>query len=467
MTKFRLLNILIILSAFLYSCDDSTPDIGQSTIPSGDIIDAMSKTFEVSTNSFIIDSVYARTSTAYLGNYTDPTFGNINADFVAQFTCTDNFTFPKYDLTVTGLKLYLQYDSFYGDSLAPMSLDVYLLKDTIPENSKKVFYTSFDPSKFLGSNPKPIASKSYSAGGNSPDTIFTSGSLKIYNQTVDLPAELGKTMYEKYTEDKNNYKDAYTFIKNVFKGIYVKNSSGNGSVLNIKNLNLRLIYDFKIKNASGVKDSLVTSYSDFTATREVIQANRFQIDKKQLNYLIENQGNSTYIKTPTGLLTDVTLPIDEISTELANDSINSANISFINYTNSNAGEKYPLGTPKYLLMIREKDKYSFFENNKIPDNETSFIASLGNTVATSNVYTFSNITKLINYLSKEKRDNINTPNWLTDNPTWNKMILVPVNVTIESGNITKVTNVLANEGLRLYGGDKKLDLNIIYSKFNR
>ena len=92
--KLKFLYILI-LSALIYSCDDSTTGIGDSTIAAGDSIPARAATYYACSRSILADSVYARTSTAYLGKYTDPHYGEFTADFIAQFNCIDNFEFPE------------------------------------------------------------------------------------------------------------------------------------------------------------------------------------------------------------------------------------------------------------------------------------------------------------------------------------------------------------------------------------
>ena len=103
-----------LLASLLYSCDDATTGIGDSTIATGDSIPAGAAIYEASTRSILADSVYARTSTAYLGKYTDPTYGEFTADFIAQFNCGDNFKFPETVQKVTGLQLRLYYGSHFG-----------------------------------------------------------------------------------------------------------------------------------------------------------------------------------------------------------------------------------------------------------------------------------------------------------------------------------------------------------------
>ncbi len=469
MIRFRFLSIFFIIAA-LCSCDDTTPDIGGSTIPGGDHIDSKAQDYSVTTNSILMDSVYARTSTAYLGRYTDPVFGEFTADFMAQFTCLDDFKFPEHLQEISGLNLFLQYGSFYGDSLALMKMQIDTLNRVIPEVSSANFYTSINPSQYIDKNAAPLITQGYSAGGPSVDTIFTSNGSKVYNQTIKLPKSLGDFMYKKYTEDKNNYKDAEAFIKNVLKGFYVQCTSGDGSVLYIDNLDLRISFKYLIESSSGKVDSLVTGWSDFAATKEVIQANHFENSSK-LKELADDT-RWTYIKSPAGIATEVTIPMEDIYNQHKNDTLNSASISFKRYNDDNIDIKYKMSAPNSLLMLRKKDLYSFFENNKIADGKTSFVTSYGATNSIANTYSYSNIAELITYCINEKEKGIaSDPNWLTKNPDWNKVVLVPVKVEYTSdsyGNssIISIKNSLAMESVRLVGGkDDKLTMKILYTKF--
>ena len=132
----------LLLAALIYSCDDSTTGIGTDLIPGGDKIPANTDSYEFTTKSLLADSVYARTSTAYLGRYTDEQFGEFTADFIAQFTCMDNFKFEEELTKVIGVNISLQYGSFFGDSLNAMRLQVDTLDKVIPEKELSTYFLS-------------------------------------------------------------------------------------------------------------------------------------------------------------------------------------------------------------------------------------------------------------------------------------------------------------------------------------
>lgn len=456
----------LLLSALLYSCDDSTYGIGDSTISSEDPIPAGEAKYKVSTKSILADSIFARTSTAYLGKYTDPTFGEFTADFIAQFNCTDNFEFPENINEIKKLELSLYYTNFFGDSLNSMVLQVDTLDTIIPEKELSTFYTSVDPELYYNPNSAPIAYKAYAAKGLSAvDTIYTY--TDVYGTTteenicwhnVTLPKALGEHMYNKYTEDKNNYKDAEAFIKNVLKGLYVHCTNGDGTILYIDDMELILYYDYFIESSSGKMDSLVSNSSVFAATKEVIQANRFQ-NSDRLKELVENTKDCTYLKTPAGIFTEATLPIDRIALTHQNDTLNSASITFTRY-NEKEESDYQMSIPQYLLMVRKCDMYSFFEDNELYDNKTSFLAEYVSSGENANTYTFPNVAPLLSYCMNEKRNG-------TADEDWDKVVLIPVKVDIDSnGSIISIRSDLDMGSARLMGGEKdKLTMQILYTTF--
>ena len=455
----------MLLSAIIYSCDDTTTGIGDSTIAAGDHIPAGAATYDVTTRSILADSVYARTTTAYLGKYTDPQFGGFTADFIAQFNCTDDFEFPEHVQEVTGLQLRMYYNNFFGDSLNAMRMQVDTLSKVIPEKELGTFYTSVDPTQYYDSNAKPLVRKAFAArGASAKDSTITSydsygntTSYSYYWQEVKLPTALGQQMYDKYVADKNNYKNAENFIKNVLKGFYIHCTHGDGTILYIEDIQLRLNFKYLIESSSGKVDSLVNGATIFAATKEVIQANRFQNSERLKELIAETE--YTYLKTPAGIFTEVELPIKEIAEVHQRDTLNAASITFTRY-NTKADAKYPMGTPTYLLMVRKKDMYDFFEKNDIFDNKTSFLAELTTSGETANTYTYTNIAPLITYCINETEEE-------KQDEDWNKVVLIPIKTETDSnGNVTSIKSNLDMESACLMGGEKApLKMQVLFTTF--
>ena len=454
-----------LLAALIYSCDDATTGIGDSTIAAGDSIPAGAAIYNVHTRSILADSVYARTSTAYLGKFTDPQFGEFSADFITQFNCTDNFEFPETVQEITGLQIRMFYDNYFGDATNAMRMQIDTLDKIIPEKELSTFYTSVDPTQYYNENSNPVARKAFAARGASAsdttivnyDSFGNPTSYSYYWQDVKLPLTLGQHMFNKYKEDKNNYKNAEAFIKNVLKGFYVHCTHGDGTILYINDMQLHLNFKYLIESSSGKVDSLVNGSTIFAATKEVIQANHFQ-NSDRLKELVEEK-DYTYLKTPAGIFTEVTLPIEEIAEIHMRDTLNAASITFTRY-NEKSESKYPMGIPQTLLMVRKSEMYDFFEKNETYNGKTSFIAEYVSSSANANTYSFPNISSLITQCINEKKEGKN-------NGDWNKVVLIPVKTETDSnGSIIGLKSNLDMESACLVGGEKNpIQMQILYTKF--
>jgi hypothetical protein len=250
----------------------------------------------------------------------------------------------------------------------------------------------------------------------------------------------------------------------VLKGVYVRCTHGDGTLLYVSSVQLRLNFNYLLESSTGQVDSLVSGSTFFASTKEVIQANRFTNSEK-LKELVEEKGH-TYLKTPAGIVTEATLPMEEIYEEHQRDTLNAAALTFTRY-NEDTDKAYPMAIPSYLLMIRKSDLYTFFENNQTYDSITSYLASF---TSSSNTYTYSNIARLVTYCLEEKRKGeLTDPNWTANHPDWNKVVLIPVKtVTDANSSIIGVENALDMESARLVGGvdGKTLPLQVLYTQFH-
>ena len=167
-----------------------------------------------------------------------------------------------------------------------------------------------------------------------------------------------------------------------------------------------------------------------------------------------------------GLYTEITIPVEESINTHTTDTLNSVKLSLPCLTKNNLSSTYKFPKPSYLLLIPKDSVCSFFEQNKIPDNKTSFIASYN---SKQNAYTFSNFSGIINAMIANKN---------VANKNWNKIAVIPVSVTLitkQNGNstiqtITKVAHDMSISSAQLVGGamnPNALKLSVIYSKFQK
>ena len=84
---------------------------------------------------------------------------------------------------------------------------------------------------------------------------------------------------------------------------------------------------------------------------------------------LADDNSCTYLKSPAGIATEVTLPINEIYANHATDSISKAQLTLIRY-NNNVNNDYTLDIPQDVIMIRKDEMISFFKNKKMFFNGT-------------------------------------------------------------------------------------------------
>lgn len=467
------------IAATLYSCDDETTGIGQF-VADADMIPAKSDSYTIETESYLLDSVYSRSSTAYLGKFTDKDYGTFSSDFLVQINCPENFILPDRIEEIKTAKLGLYYTSYFGDSLASIRVQIDPLTKAIKDDgtNKALYYSNLDPTEYYDKNATPLAIKDYSAYDRTiPDSVRNEDGY-YPNVAIDLGDGFCKNFLEKYnyTETVNGktihpyFKDSESFINNVLKGFYVHTISGEGSILYISDIYLHLTIAYWTKTSED-KDTLVHTVVPMSSTKEVFMSTRFK--NSGMKELVSDP-KCTYLKTPAGLCTEVTLPIEEMYQAHKNDTLNSISVSFQKLKDQ-SNNPFKMGTPSNLLMVRKGEMKDFFENNKVYDNKTTFIATYS---STTNSYDFSKLNRLISYIFSEIRPEIEKGEaewnkWKSEHQDYNKLLLVPVTTESDSqGNIIGVENDLNVNSAMLMGGkdlnnssdeSQRIRMSIIYT----
>lgn len=489
--KTRSLAALLLLITILTACDDTTESIGASLTDNMDHLQITTDTFSVTTRSIVADSVLSRNTTGYLGKIKDPETGAyITGDFMMQFNTLEDYFFPTKDsieskdelgnVYVDSCEIRLYYDDFYGDSLAAMKLSVYELAKPYEEGQN--YYSNYDPfeqgyiredgivkSKMyaltnMGLSDSLRKSSSYSPNIRIPlNDPYTDKDGKTYKN-------YGTYILQKYYENPEITKNSYNFIHQICPGFYVKIQEGLGSMATIYNsqLNLYFRYRSKYTKDNTTKDTTYVGTTTFAGTEEVLQHTHITNDKQTISTLAADN-SCTYLKTPAGIFTEMTLPVDEIVYNHENDTLNTAKITLSRINNNTHGD-YTLSTPSTLLIVEKDSMYTFFESNKIADNKLTYLSTFAN-----NGYTFNNISGLIRHMAEAKEKGLQSnPNWLALHPDWNKVVLVPVSteyVTVGQNQVlAKVSHDMSMTSTRLVGGsanpNQPIRISVIYSKFS-
>ncbi len=476
--------LLLATLAAVTACDDNTGSLGISMLPPSDGLTAHVSTFNVKTESLLAGAVFAKTSTGYVGKFTDPDFGSYEASFLTELNSTGGELFPevyretewdtegnptkgegllyKKDSLVSA-QLYIYYNNWFGDSLNACRMSVYELDKPLDKN----YYTDIDPEEFYNpNNAKLLGRKAYSAYDTSVSDSLRNATDSDGNPVYSphIAIDLNREEFERrilltYREHPEYFSSPEAFRDNVFKGMYFKNDLGDGTVLYVDQVALvfQLCLHYTdsetgvaLKKADGT-DSLYNSSSIlFASTKEIVQANHFV--NSQLLEERSKEPDWTYIKSPAGIFTQATMPYDEIYTQLTNDTLNAVRLTFTNYKQESTYD-YSMSAPDQVLLIRKKDMKEFFEDNQLPDNVTSFTVSHNN--VNTNQYTFQNIARLVTTCINEKRaareaagDAWDEARWMEENPDWDKVLLVPVSVEYDENYYSTPTIIRMQHDLR-------------------
>lgn len=487
----RLLTVLVIAALTFAACDDTTEGIGGSITNKIDNINISNSAFNVTTKSIVADSVLSRNNMGLIGKMKDPETGNyVKGDYMTQLSVLPTFDVDTLDYIKQANKgsieadscyLLVSYNASYGDTIAPMKVTAYEM--TKPMSEDKEYYSNYDAFKegWVSEN-NPHWSSNYNLSNTSDVKNFKIYLNKPYT-TKDGKTykNYGSYIMQTYAEHPEYFKTNYKFLHNVCPGFYIKNVGGTGNMAKIWNTELIFYWTRHktIKAKDGVTDSTAVSigYNRFDGTEEVLQLNKIENDTENLKKLA-SQEDWTYLKSPAGIFTEVTLPIDDIMKGHEKDTLNTATISFPRLNNADEDNPYNFATPSTILMVQKDSLQSFFEKSKLADSRTSYTASYSSTGTYKNAYTFQNIANLVSAMYKNKGKGEN----------WNKVVLVPVNViTTTQGYttvISKINHDMSLASTRLivgtndpdkdYTTDKKtgkkvasgpIRIKVIYSKF--
>lgn len=475
--KFIKLTAFLLAAFSMVACDDTTDTLGSSITNKVDNLTITDATYNVETQSLVAGPVLSKSNNGIIGRVKDPETGTyLTADYMTQMVPLSTFSVDTLqyikdanngELRADSCYLLVSYQSTYGDSLAPMKVTAYEMNKPMTED--KNYLTDFDP----------IAEGYIAENGYHNSATYSlskaTGNFKIYlnkpytkdGVTYD---NYGTYMLKTFVEHPEYFKSNYQFLKNVCPGFYIKHEGGIGNVADVWNTEVQFYWSRQktIKASDGVTDSIAKGYgfNRIDGTEEALQTNHIVNDAASIASLAADP-SCTYLKSPAGIFTEVTLPVEEILRDHENDTLNTASVTFPRINNTETDNQYIFDTPSYVLMIPKDSIDSFFENGDVVNNRNSFYASYSS--STTNGYTFSNISNLITAMSKKKGSSEN----------WNKALLIPITVsTVVENNSTMISKMTHNMSLtstRLVKGTNEttsdgkpaspIQIKVIYSKF--
>lgn len=380
--------VALTLSATVQSCTDDSR-IGGS-IASDDVEIIIDSAFTLSGHSYQDNAVRSRTIVQLLGSVQAPGYGKLSSDVVTQFMPA--LEIDTTDITagdIDSLKLQFIYEpgAFTGDSIAPLGLEIYRLTKDLPTP----IYSNFDPTGYYDPN-EPLGGTIYSPSWD--NVTGSEADAKSRLVSVQLPLSLGKELYNAYCDNPSIFASPELFARNVFKGLYIRNSFGSGRILRVAKTVMNMYYHRTRKIEDTDRDTTIYYVgSYFAVTPEIISNNNIRLTLADDITDMVSQGQ-TIVAAPAGLNAEIVFPGREIVKKYRDNItnlgvINSLEMSVYADTIPN---KYKFTAPPYLLMVLKKDKEAFFAENKITDNKTSFYAAYD---SSTGCYKFSNLRQYI------------------------------------------------------------------------
>lgn len=457
--KIKLLILGACLGASLFSgCNDELSSIGTSIQPSDDTIAVYTDTFRIKTTTVLLDSIYAKTTAAQLGELYDPVYGNLKSDFMCQLYCPSGFKFEhtpidgKIDSVLYRIYYIDMTGSSYngawaGDSLAPMRAEIFKITSPLEKN----YYTDFDVNQYCDMS-QPLGSKTYTAFNASVPDSVRFNTLVRYTPSVDIkiPVEFGQNFYDETINNPGSFASQEAFNE-FFPGIYATTTFGSGNILSVSSSSLQIYYTYMTEGYLG-NDSLALGVESFSTTQEVIQRNHFS--NMDMSHLLADQ-QYTYLKTPAGVCTKVTIPTSEIAEIMSDRIINNIPLTLKAMPQAESEFTYP--TPTYLLILPEDSVKTFFEEGRVEDKQTSYLAS--NSTTDKRTYTLSNFSNLMKKQIDEHPDQDL------------ELLVIPVERTTESNSYTgetyskTITHYMAPSGATLRKDDEVMQLYITSCKY--
>lgn len=459
----------------LPACDNQANSVGEEVLPGYTKMTAHSQSYTLDLSTVSADmknnapgtpqigtsynNIYVNSTLGYLGSIPNAEFGGIDCEYLTQVYAPRSFKFRAEPINhkIDSAFISLYYDTFSGDSIAPIEITAYQLQKSLPFEK----YSISDVSEYV-SERNFLGKTSYHA--NRGHGRLSNGLRYL---RIPFPLDKAQDIYNKSRASDPIFSSQEAFDQ-YFPGIYIRTSAGMGSVIRVMNTSLSFFYsvnDTVKRPSTGVKDSVIIAprVEELTHTSEVPQLSRFANEGVGELLLKSKTEGYSYIKSPAGVLTEVVIPTTKIHATLQaapegyERVLNSVHIQI-------AGERqehseYALLPPNDLLLLPRDSVANFFEKEKTELNNpyTAFIST--RVTAGSLIYDFGNITSVIIEHIKKHPDK--------DMTLW----LIPVDRTQDNNDrsptyrmTTSISNLVLPSALKISTDQKNREIRAIFTQ---
>src|SRR5690606_31566209 len=160
---------------------------------------------------------------------------------------------------------------------------------------------------------------------------YTSGyghteSYKVYDISVTLPPTFAARFLDEDNKPGHGKMSDLNSCRECFPALYCTTSCGNSTIRNVNYTPCYVHYHYTDgKGSSPGQDTIRTDAMKLYITPDVTQINTIRSNNQQL---LEESDSHTFVKSPAGVVTEITFPFSEINQELESRALNLANFSF-------------------------------------------------------------------------------------------------------------------------------------------
>lgn len=460
---------LTILSLLALSCQegDVMSEIGQSVQPDKDNVTGTEFNLKFESETVKFDSVYSKNTLGLLGSIYDNSFGEFDAETLVQLRTAYGFKLNPSPVNdkIDSTKIRITFSEYIGSNELPINFDVYSLLGNIEREkySKQDLQEYKSKAKKIGS----LVAK--------PSVHFKvlkeTNQQRVYALDIKLDDNLGQRIYNLSKTNPEYFDSQKAFNENVLGGLIVSPSTGRGYIIQTMGIALESYYQSAAKTKEG-KDTTILRKMIFVNTEATAQVNA--ISNTYADDLLKANKEHTFVSSPAGVVTKISLSKSELSKLLKGESkmnigrdwtINAAMTSI----KAELPDKVILNPPSNLLLI-QKDSIDSFFSKELPVlgfNAVAFVSSKYDIAYRR--YVFRNISGLItNFLRKEANYNDDTKTW-----TINKdldMYMLPVRTTgigeNQNGGLSvAISQYIFPSIVRLSKKPEDTSLTLVVSKF--
>lgn len=413
-----LASLLVGVCLLLVSCEDRSNTLGVGMMPDYTRFKSFDTTFDLSYRTISADMkgtgssasgtqynrMYVSSNYGYIGRIPNQEFGGIETEYLTQMYCPEGFLFrdQPVDNRIDSAFLTLYYDGYSGYGKDLVEVTAYRLDKPLPGNSKYSLESISD--YYTRGVSEELGRASYMAVTGTPHEG------KGTYIRIPIAREIGQDFYDKSVAGSEVFRSQAAFDQ-YFPGVYFRVSAGTGSVIRVVRTALTFCYrteQMLKRHSTGKVDSLayVPTIQELSHTNEVPQLSRFA--NMGLSELMAPGSDYAYIKSPAGVLAEITIPTREIKKKLDEAPKGSvrvlASAPFAISGENRQLSEYQLVYPTSLVLMPRDSVAHFFES-ELTDADSPFTTYVSRqAIQGSSTYTFGNISALISKHIEKKPD---------------------------------------------------------------